>query len=366
MTSRIVLVGEAWGREEAEAQAPFVGSSGRVLDGMLRQVGIRRDECFVTNVLNFQPKGRYKDNDLKNVCGPKAEAIVGYPAISSGKYLRAEFQSELSRLYTEIFNEGPTLIVALGATAAWALLGTTGIKKIRGAPSVLTGPAFAKIGSPIKVFPTYHPAAVMRDWGGLRPTVISDLAKAKHEATFPELRRPRREIWIEPTLSDLANFERDFIIPSRDLSVDIETAAEQITCIGFSPSIDRSIVVPFVRRGPGTGSYWSTLEDELAALAVVRRWCAMTLSDDLKRRVGFPNLVGLPRKRGIGQNHLYDINYLWTRYGIMLACDEDTMLLHHALQPELEKGLGYLASIYTDELPWKFMREKHETLKKED
>jgi hypothetical protein len=42
------------------------------------------------------------------------------------------------------------------------------------------------------------------------------------------------------------------------------------------------------------------------------------------------------------------------------------MLLHHALQPEMDKGLGFLGTVYTDELPWKFMRTKHETLKKED
>jgi hypothetical protein len=36
------------------------------------------------------------------------------------------------------------------------------------------------------------------------------------------------------------------------------------------------------------------------------------------------------------------------------------------LQPEMEKSLGFLASIYTQEAPWKFMRSKHETIKKED
>ena len=44
---------------------------------------------------------------------------------------------------------------------------------------------------------------------------------------------------------------------------------------------------------------------------------------------------------------------------------EDTMLLHHALQPEMEKGLAFLGSVYTDEATWKFM-SKVDTLKKED
>ena len=48
---------------------------------------------------------------------------------------------------------------------------------------------------------------------------------------------------------------------------------------------------------------------------------------------------------------------------------DDTMILHHALQPEMEKGLGFLASIYTDEGQWKRMvkhRSADRTGKKED
>ena len=42
------------------------------------------------------------------------------------------------------------------------------------------------------------------------------------------------------------------------------------------------------------------------------------------------------------------------------------MLLHHALQPESPKALGYLGSLYTDEIAWKGMRKQAETTKKED
>lgn len=351
--NKILIVGEAWGREEAEARSPFVGTSGKILNAMLRQVGIVREHCYVTNVFNLQPVGKYPDNDIKNICGTKAEGIPGMPAVAAGKYIRAEFKPELDRLYREIKNEAPTLIIALGATAAWALLGTTGIRKIRGAPSLLADRALEEVGQLIKVFPTYHPAAVMREWT-LRPIVIADLHKAAREAEFPELRRPKREIWIDPTLADLATFERDYIIPSDSLSIDIETAADQITCVGFAPSIDRAIVVPFVNPTAGDGNYWPSLQHELKAWEYVRRWCAMTLP-------GSPDY-----KRGVGQNFLYDIHRLWRTYGIAVHGEDDTMLLHHALQPEMEKGLGFLATIYTEELPWKFMRAKHETLKRED
>lgn len=343
-TNRIMIVGEAWGQEEEEQGQPFVGPSGKLLNQMLGQVGISRKESYLTNVFNLRPQPK---NDVENLCGPKGLALPGYPAIKSGKYIRAEFAPELERLYREIIREQPNLIIALGASAAWALLGTSGIKKIRGAPSSLFGPAFTAVGRPIKVLPTYHPAAILREWP-LRAKTIADLAKAEREAAFPEVKRPRREVWIEPTLDDLAIFERDFILPSHDLSVDIETAGDQITCVGFAPSTDRVIVVPFVDAVQRDGNYWRDLQSELKAWDFVRRWCSLP-------------------KRIVGQNFNYDMTRLWVSMGIPVPhAEDDTMLLHHALQPELEKGLGFLATIYTDELAWKFMRKKHETIKKED
>lgn len=356
----IVIVGEAWDREEAAARAPFVGPRGKMLFAMLRQVGIERERCFVTNVFNLQPEPQ---NDVKNLCGPKALGIPGMVAVQSGKYVSAQYASELTRLYREIANEKPNLILALGGTPAWALFNTAGIKKVRGAPSYISGPALAAIGRPIKVLPTYHPAAIMREYP-LRSIVIADLEKAARESLFPEIRRPQREIWIRPSLDDLHRFDQEFIREANSLSVDIETAGDQITCVGFAPSREVAIVVPFVDPLSRDGNYWQSTADELVAWNFVRRWCASTLPAAARARLNyFPHE---PYRRGIGQNNLYDINRLWRGYGIPLHCEFDTMLTHHAMQPEMEKGLGFLGTIYTDELQWKFMRKKHETLKKED
>jgi uracil-DNA glycosylase len=356
-TNKIMLIGEAWGEKEEETGLPFQGPAGSLLNQMLSQAGIDRKECYVTNVFNLRPQPK---NDVENLCGPKTEGIPGFPALKQGKYVHAKYAGELDRLFAEIQREQPNVIVALGASAAWALLGTSGIKKIRGAASVLSGRALAAVGRPIKVVPTYHPAAILREWS-LRATTIVDLEKARREAEFPEVRRPRREVWIEPNLADLANFERDFILPSGSLSIDIETAGEQITCVGFAPTIDRCIVVPFVDPIQRDGNYWRTLDEEAQAWYYVRKWCAMTVLPKARH-----NFKDQPYKRGIGQNFQYDMHRLWRGMGIEVANEDDTMLAHHALQPELEKGLGYMATIYTDELAWKFMRAKHETLKKED
>lgn len=327
----ILIVGEAWGEKEAETGTPFVGASGWLLDQMLAQAGIVRRDCILTNVFNLRPAG----NDVKTLCGNKGEAIPGLPALVKGKYVRREYAGELERLFNEVKQAQPNVVIALGATAAWAFLHSSGIKTIRGAVAPAAAPVEQRLGRPLKVLPTYHPAMVLRDFGA-RPVVVSDLGKAKRESLSPDLCRPLREIWTHPTLEDLHEYERTRLVGADLVAADIETAQDQITCIGFSPRPGSAIVIPFFRGA--NGHYWQTPGEEKEALAIVRRWLAT-----------YPTVF---------QNGMYDIHFLWRKYGIPVPkAAEDTMLLHHAWQPELEKGLGFLATIYTDELSWKFMRK---------
>jgi len=327
--SKIAIVGEAWGKDEARLGKPFVGYAGRILRAYLRQVGIDFNQCLVTNVFNFQPR---PTNNIINVCGPRTEGIPGRPYLLRGKYVRAEFAPELERLEAELKAFEPNVVIALGATASWALLDTSGIGQVRGAPLMSD-----RVG--LKVLPTYHPSAVGRDWTR-RPIFLADLAKAKRETAYPEVRRPARELWIDPTLDDVFIFYNRYIVPAKRLSVDIETIADQITCLGIAPSPQVGLVIPFHDPRQPDGNFWRTLEEELEVWRLLRQ----ILTD--------------PEKKVIGQNFLYDSNFLWTKYGIpVVGMAEDTMLLHHALQPEMEKGLDMLASLYSDELKWKFMRK---------
>lgn len=332
----IALIGEAWGEKEEELGQPFVGTSGWLLDRLLAQAGIRRSECLVTNVFNLRPR---PSNDVKNLCGPQREGIPGLPPLQPGKYVLAKYAPEIERLYDEIRQFEPNVIVALGATASWALLRSTGIKAIRGSIAQTPPIVSASLGRTFKVLPTFHPAAVARQWT-LRPIVTVDLGKALRESATPDYNPPSRKIWIKPTIADLALFEAEYIKPAARLAADIETKQDQITCIGFAPSPEACLVIPFF--GEDGTSYWSH-DDELTAWNYVRRWLAT--------------------KPTVFQNGLYDINFLWSRYGIPVPlASEDTMLLHHAYQPEMEKGLAFLASIYTDSPTWKYMAKgrKHD------
>lgn len=334
----IMLIGEAWGEHEARQRTAFVGPTGYLLSNLLDEAGIRRADCYLTNVFNQRPHM----NKIEYMCGPKEHGLYGYPSLLPSKYVREEFRPELRRLGKEVQEVKPNVVVALGNTAMWAMLGKTRIGALRGVVQMST---HTKAG--FKVLPTYHPAAVFKQWS-LRTLVTMDLIKAHRESAYPDIRRPKREIWIEPTLEDILEFDRRYLQPCERLAVDIETAGQIITCIGFAPSPDIAIVVPFFDPRRAGRNYWG---DPKTYHAVV-------------------NIVGAILSRPtpkVFQNGLYDITFIWRAWGIKVrGATDDTMLLHHALQPESLKGLGFLGSVYTDEGSWKLMRKKKSTIKRED
>ena len=341
MQYKMALIGEAYGEQEERLRAPFVGPAGWQLNSMLRDAGIVRNECFLTNVFNLRPR---PSNKIDNLCSPKREIRHALPPLSSGKYVRDEHLGELDRLYSELRICKPNVAVALGGTAAWALLRDGRISKLRGA--VTESPVIHGL----KVLPTYHPSYILQGGYEARHVTVLDLQKARREAEFPEVRRPQRIIYTEPLLQDLARFYETHILNAKYLAVDIETRDNQITCIGFAPATDLALVVPFEDLRKSGGSYWGSVEAEVAAW----EWVKHVLDGPVPK---------------VFQNGLYDIHRLWRSYGIPVRnAEHDTMLLHHALQPESPKGLDYLGSIYTNESAWKLtIRMKHkETIKKED
>ena len=386
---RILLVGEAWGENEAQLRQPFVGASGKELWLMLgealvtvapelhaaatamhkydlawvkhRQPWLEAAGIAMTNVLSLRPP----DNKVEALCAARRDLDPGdpalvWPAVARGQYLRSEYLPELGRLFEEIEISAPNLIVALGATACWALLRTGAIGSIRGtvaeAVDLVVGASartddYGKVTEvldrPVKVLPTYHPATVLRQWNW-RPIVVADLMKASREAGFAEIRRPRRLVMINPTLDEVGTFVSQTLANRpRYLACDIETGAGQIKCISFARARDEAIVIPFVDQGQPDYSYWRTVEEEVTAW----KWVKLLLESTVPK---------------VGQNFIYDLQYL-TREGIRpRACYEDTMLLHHSHFPEMQKGLGFLGSVYTDESSWKLMRRARPDTEKRD
>ena len=298
--AKIVIVGEAPGSFEVAQLKPFVGPAGSVLETCLHAAGLIRSEVYLTNVVKVMPKG----NDI-------APYFNG---------LRGTFSEEGMKWVTELYDEinelEPNIVVACGAVASAALTGQHKILKYRG--YLFDAIGLAKVQ---KVLPTIHPSASLRGQYTYRHLIAADLKKAKHESTFPELNRPERQLVyrfdsVGEVLEWLKYFEDAPVV-----SFDIEVLNYELACIAFSCSPDLSCSIPLA----GT---WS-IEDE----ALI--W------------LGIQRVLGNERSVKVGQNLIFDIQFLLTRCGIEVRGPiHDTMVAHSIMYPELLKGLGFLGSLY--------------------
>ena len=310
-----------------EAGAPFTNGLWRFFKTFLRKAGIDPQAAVWANVSN-----RPAASMFSVLQKGKPGSLPGYPFIQRGFYFRPEAGPDIAALIQSVQRIKPNLILCVGELPLTVLTHQNSLKFARGRVTT----THESIGN-FKVLPTWHPRAVIAD-STQEPILFSDLKKAVREAAYPEVRRPQRFIHLRPTIEDLEDFWQNYIVPSSALSIDIETKGTVITCVGVAPSPERAIVVPFFDEEKPKGNYWPTSREELIAWNFIRRCC------------------GTPGKRVFGQNFSYDAQYLWRQMGIPVpSWTDDTMLMHHAMQPEMEKGLGFLASIYSDELAWKKM-----------
>ena len=147
----LMFVGEAPGAEEDRQGLPFVGRAGQLLNQMLEEIGLSREEVFIANVLKSRPPGNRDPQPLE------IEACRPY-------------------LFEQVRLIEPTVICTLGNFATKLLSGNpAGITKVRGTPQV-----HELGGRTVFLLPLFHPAAALRTPGG-----EGDAARGLRDAARP-------------------------------------------------------------------------------------------------------------------------------------------------------------------------------------
>jgi len=147
--ANVVFVGEGPGFQEDHRGEPFVGRSGQLLDKILETVlGLKRENVYIANIVKCHP--------MKDPESPEAHGNDRPPSPDEISACRPYLDRQLTLIR-------PKCIVTLGSVATRVLLGSTrGISMMRGRwydyPVELFGP-----DHPIRVLPTYHPAALLRN-----------------------------------------------------------------------------------------------------------------------------------------------------------------------------------------------------------
>lgn len=296
------------------ARRPFVGPAGSLLNRGLKQAGIERETCIVTNCVNKKP--------------PHDEWKLHKPE---------DVQEGLAALRALARREEPALLVAFGEQALHALIAgdpDAALYKITEARGYVFPSEFGP------VLACTHPAFILRTWHPWWALFCLDLQKAKR--VYEESTNGG---WKGGVPAERASYSEHIVLtppvwvrdvpPMYPMAIDIETNADlSIACIGWAVDKHMGNCAPF------TEPFFPF----------------------------FHGLLGSAAPK-VFQNGQFDTTVL-ERHGFEVRnWQHDTMLLHHTLDPLLagkitlgdndsgskqtHKSLRFLASIYTDEGWWK-------------
>lgn len=313
--ARVMIVGEAPGEYEMLLGKPFVGPSGQELDRMLHETGLLRSECFVTNVCRERPN----DNDIEQFFLRRQRSPGDGWSPLFGGWAMPPVVRGAELLAKEIELVKPGVIIPVGNLALLATASRWGIGNWRGSTLRVDGRI---------VLPTYHPAAVLREWS-LRSYVIHDLRRAK-DALERGVEEPHYEFVVRPYFQQACYILRTLLWKLSKaplhISCDIETRAGHIACVGFAWSRTEALCIPLMCLERPEG-FWSAEEEE----HLIR----------LMRQV-----LEHPNARISGQNFIYDTQYLWRWFRCRPRLAWDTMLGYHVCFPGMDKDLATLSSLF--------------------
>lgn len=140
--AKVVFIGEAPGKNEDKEGRPFIGAAGKFLDEMLDNIGLKREEVYITNIVKYRPpNNRDPLPDEKNQFLP---------------YLLEELEAIK-----------PVIVVTLGRHSMNCFLPEEQIGKMHGQVIEKSGYIFV---------PLYHPAAALYN-GAMRQLLIEDFNK---------------------------------------------------------------------------------------------------------------------------------------------------------------------------------------------
>jgi uracil-DNA glycosylase family 4 len=294
--ARIAIVAEAPGAREVELRTPLVGPTGKFLWQTLQRIGIRRSDCYITNVVKRQI----------HFSEYEREKITRHELDHWCELLRWELQQLPNCAY----------VLVLGGQALQATLGHTGIEKWRGSCLQDERGRWYIVAN--------NPAAILRA-PYLESTFNMDIHKLSlcmqdkyvvpsiHALTDPSPEEAIR--WIDKM--------QDERLP---VSLDIETHADETACVGLANSVDSGMCINFRDRSSN-------------------RWL---LRDELRVRLRLSAFLSNPSIRVVAQNGIFDSAWLWYKDRLHIhRVWFDTLLAHHTLYPTLPHDLGFLTAQYT-------------------
>lgn len=322
--AQIVLIGEAPSWEELRAERPFCGPSGKLLDLALHSAKISRAECRLLNV--FEDQISKKDDDAGKIFSKQGDLLWTPKGFTEAGLAATEgFRRRLAACNANV-------IVTLGGVALSAVLDNRSVTKHRGSIYVNSNGR--------KIVPTIHPAFILRGAYENRYLLISDLTKARDEASSPEFIPTPRNLIIDPSHAQCVSFLKQ-CLDSDMVNTDIEILRGQVDCFSLAVTPSEAISIPLIDAG------------------FEHRW---SVAEEAEIWTLYAQLIQSPRITKVNQNITFDLSALLELNGIV-PCGplHDPMVAHSIIYPALRKDLGTLCSIYTRHHFYKDQGDLHDS-----
>ncbi|OKY78589.1 MAG: Uracil-DNA glycosylase [Candidatus Methanohalarchaeum thermophilum] len=142
--SDVMVIGEAPGKKEDELGQPFVGKAGSILDSILEEADLRREEIYITNVVKCKPP-------------------------SNRDPTKDEMESCEEYLSNQVNKIDPSILVSLGKVSASWMTGKEVVLKEKHGEITQSRQEF----NSKKLFITYHPAACLYS-NGIKEKIVND------------------------------------------------------------------------------------------------------------------------------------------------------------------------------------------------
>lgn len=173
--SKIYFLGEAPGFHEDRLGRPFVGQAGKLLEDLIKSIGLTREQVYISNIVRFRPP------DNRDPLPEEIEAFRHY-------------------VDQEIAIIDPPIIVTLGRFSMNKFLPDTKISQVHGR-------IFEKTinGHPVQILPMYHPAAALRA-GAVMELLKQDFGKIKQvleESVDIPAAEPKDQTAEQPAIDQL-------------------------------------------------------------------------------------------------------------------------------------------------------------------
>lgn len=297
----LMIVGQAPGKTEVTTKQPFTGDAGKMLYALLREAMLDKRNLYLTNLVMCKPPTDTKGNDKE----PSPREILNcFP-----------------RLYEEIQQQKPKLLVALGNPAMYALTGHDGIQSAHGKFFKL----LPKYDHDAWVLCCFHPSFVMRQRQWIQ-IAVKDLKQIHdfyiHGAPVSE----SPTFIMDPSYSELhAYLFKD--TKGKIIAFDTETT-------GLNTRLDSVLGFSFSR-------------DDMSA-------CAIYLKPSDNRIVLIDEWLSNGEYLKCTQNGSFDCEILFNNLGISVnGLKFDTRLAEQLLHSDMPTNLDHLRATYTDIEPYK-------------